>query len=114
MSGTRQKTQYSLALASRGRVISPASTFLPRLNSVEPLWYGPVCPMVWEGWRREASPYPDLQRVCDLLVSRLVDRLASQSRYSAIPWLKLDQRGTCSTPFCSKERVPPHPCLALV
>src|SRR5262245_5418213 len=21
--------------------------------------YGPVCPVVWEGWRREASPYPD-------------------------------------------------------
>ena len=21
---------------------------------------GPVCPVVWEGWRREASPYPDL------------------------------------------------------
>ena len=20
----------------------------------------PVCPVVWEGWRREASPYPDL------------------------------------------------------
>ena len=20
---------------------------------------GPVCPVVWEGWRREASPYPD-------------------------------------------------------
>ena len=28
-------------------------------NSVEPPWYGPVCPVVWEGWRREASPYPD-------------------------------------------------------
>ena len=25
-------------------------------------WYGPVCPVVWEGWRREASPYPDLGR----------------------------------------------------
>ena len=24
-------------------------------------WYGPVCPVVWEGWRREASPYPDLR-----------------------------------------------------
>jgi len=34
--------------------------FLPRLNPVEPPWYGPVCPVVWEGWRREASPYPDL------------------------------------------------------
>ena len=21
--------------------------------------YGPVCTVVWEGWSREASPYPD-------------------------------------------------------
>ena len=32
-----------------------------KLNPVEPPWYGPVCPVVWEGWRREASPYPDLR-----------------------------------------------------
>jgi len=31
-----------------------------RLNPVEPPWYGPVCLVVWEGRRREASPYPDL------------------------------------------------------
>jgi hypothetical protein len=37
--------------------------FLPRLNPIEPPWYGPVCPVVWEGWRREASPYPDLRRI---------------------------------------------------
>ena len=23
---------------------------------------GPVCPVVWEGWHREVSPYPDLRR----------------------------------------------------
>ncbi len=28
-------------------------------KSVEPPWYGPVCPVVWEGWSREAPPYPD-------------------------------------------------------
>src|SRR5205823_10373450 len=39
--------------------VFPASTFLPTLNPIEPPWYGPVCPVVWEGWRREASPYPD-------------------------------------------------------
>jgi len=33
---------------------------LPKLNPIEPPWYGPVCPVVWEGRRREASPYPDL------------------------------------------------------
>ena len=30
-----------------------------KLSPVEPPWYGPVCPVVWEGWCREASPYPD-------------------------------------------------------
>ena len=30
-----------------------------RLISIEPPWYGPVCPVVWEGRSREAPPYPD-------------------------------------------------------
>src|SRR4051794_31415028 len=29
------------------------------LNRIEPPWYGPVCPVVWEGRSREAPPYPD-------------------------------------------------------
>src|SRR3954449_10749568 len=29
------------------------------LNSIELPWYGPVCPVVWEGRSREAPPYPD-------------------------------------------------------
>ncbi|MER8549418.1 reverse transcriptase domain-containing protein [Mesorhizobium sp. M1169] len=32
---------------------------LPKPNPIEPPWYGPVCPVVWEGRRREAPPYPD-------------------------------------------------------
>ena len=32
---------------------------LPKLNPVEPPWYGPVCPVVGEGWHRQVSPYPD-------------------------------------------------------
>jgi hypothetical protein len=32
---------------------------LSQLNPVEPPWYGPVCPVVGEGWHREVSPYPD-------------------------------------------------------
>ena len=39
----------------------PGSTLLQRLNPVEPPWYGPVCQVVWEGRRREVSPYPDLR-----------------------------------------------------
>jgi hypothetical protein len=33
--------------------------FLLKLNPIEPPWYGPVCPVVWEGRHREGSPYPD-------------------------------------------------------
>ena len=29
--------------------VFPASPFLPQLNPIEPPWYGPVCPVVWEG-----------------------------------------------------------------
>jgi hypothetical protein len=36
---------------------------LPKLNPIEPPWYGPVCPVVWEGRRREVSPYPDQRRI---------------------------------------------------
>src|SRR6266404_2490756 len=39
--------------------VSPASMFLLKLNPIEPPWYGPVCPVVWEGRHREGSPYPD-------------------------------------------------------
>jgi hypothetical protein len=39
---------------------------LPKPNPVEPPWYGPVCPVVWEGWHREVSPYPD-QRPLSIL-----------------------------------------------
>src|SRR5262249_11670049 len=43
--------------------VFPASTFLPTPNPIEPPWYGPVCPVVWKGWRREVSPYPDHRRI---------------------------------------------------
>src|SRR3954462_11349146 len=33
------------------------------LNSIEPPWYGPVCPVVWEGRSREAPPYPHQQKI---------------------------------------------------
>ena len=42
---------------------------LLQLNPIEPPWYGPVCPVVWEGWRCEASPYPD-----QLMVTGYTDR----------------------------------------
>ena len=33
-------------------------------NPGEPPWYGPVCPVVWEGRHREVPPYPDLFTIC--------------------------------------------------
>jgi hypothetical protein len=39
--------------------VSPDSMSLSQLNPVEPPYTRPVCPVVWEGWRREVSPYPD-------------------------------------------------------
>ena len=51
------------ATATSTLSLSPASMFLPKLNPVEPPWYGPVCPVVWEGWHREVSPYPDHRRI---------------------------------------------------
>jgi hypothetical protein len=39
---------------------------LLKLNPIEPPWYGPVCPVVWEGWHREVSPYPDLRPEGDI------------------------------------------------
>src|SRR6478672_12395279 len=82
MRGKRQKIQYSLALEPVGqgetrsavtkgpnhswrsqqpkaRLPSNDSMSLPQRNPVEPPWYGPVCPVVGEGWHREVSPYPD-------------------------------------------------------
>ncbi len=42
-----------------GRAIASRQTPAPACVRSEPPWYGPVCPVVWEGRRREASPYPD-------------------------------------------------------
>ena len=43
-------------------------------HPAEPPWYGPVCPVVWEGRRREAPPYPDQlpqgPSVCDKMAPR--------------------------------------------
>src|ERR1700731_252968 len=49
--------------------VSPDSMSLPKLNPVEPPWYGPVCPVVGEGWHREVSPYPDPCPEADLCAS---------------------------------------------
>ena len=79
MGDMRPKIQYRLAFVTEGRgetsdadhegtesplakrdTQSPATGESHRrpLNSIEPPWYGPVCPVVWEGRSREAPPYP--------------------------------------------------------
>ncbi|MER9690184.1 group II intron maturase-specific domain-containing protein [Mesorhizobium sp. M0139] len=58
MSG-RPAVQQALRTITSSRSVSLDFMSLPELNPIEPPWYGPVCPVVWEGRRREASPYPD-------------------------------------------------------
>ena len=87
MNGKRQKIQPGLALQPRdwgepsvggsqgvepsmakSTLESPAPTdrMSPStLNPVEPPWYGPVCPVVWEGRHREVPPYPDSDPAAD-------------------------------------------------
>ena len=87
MGGKRQNIQYSLALDPPDRGESPLgghqgteppvakpdpespalaenSTPLLRPGPGEPPWYGPVCPVVWEGLHREVPPYPDQTILC--------------------------------------------------
>ena len=45
-------------------VASPDSTTQLRLNPDEPPWYGPVCPVVWEGRHCEVPPYPYQSLFC--------------------------------------------------
>ncbi len=64
--------------------VSPDSIPLSKLNPVEPPWYGPVCPVVGEGWHREVSPYPDqsvitIDRNAHLGSATLARRQDSQS-----------------------------------
>ncbi|WP_412177323.1 group II intron maturase-specific domain-containing protein [Mesorhizobium sp. ZC-5] len=61
-SGACQDTRRSnklCATITSSLTVSLDFMSLPKLNPIEPPWYGPVCPVVWDGRRREASPYPD-------------------------------------------------------
>src|SRR5262249_30066141 len=50
----------SLGLSMRTSNRSASRPCSARVSqTLEPPWYGPVCPVVWEGRRCEASPYPD-------------------------------------------------------
>src|SRR5208282_1373861 len=76
----RSNKPYATTISSRS--VFPEPMRPPKPNSVEPPWYGPVCPVVWEGWRRKASPYPDLGRNPALQVAHVYDRLPSYLRGS--------------------------------
>jgi hypothetical protein len=58
---------------------------LPKLNPVEPPWYGPVCPVVGEGWHREVSPYPDLRRKGATIPVAVRGQLATKA-VVLLPW----------------------------
>src|SRR5947209_8675314 len=65
--------------------VSPDSMSLPKLNPVEPPWYGPVCPVVGEGWHREVSPYPDHGGGSALSRTGASDRCGSLADQSVAP-----------------------------
>jgi hypothetical protein len=88
--------------------VFPECSFLGQLNSVEPPWYGPVCPVVWEGWRRETSPYPDPWHILDVPIAardyrstvfsglsrplelvRILEASACRPRSAALEWRPL-------------------------
>ena len=60
----------------------PAWLLVDGLKLTEPPWYGPVCPVVWEGGSREAPPYPNSDEgkrelptalvLCELCIDRFV------------------------------------------
>src|SRR5205085_7844520 len=66
--------------------ICPDSMSLPESNPVEPPWYGPVCPVVWEGWHREVSPYPDPRRIAAVRMNVIWDQ--SERQAAALPPLR--------------------------
>ena len=117
MGGKRQNIQYSLALDLTGRGESPLGGHqgteppvakpdpespalaepLLRLNLGEPPWYGPVCPVVWEGRHREVPPYPD------------------QCAMRRLAGLAEDAEHVCSFERVNREPVeplPPRPAVA--
>jgi hypothetical protein len=56
-----RRSNKPCAITPSTHSVFPDSTSPPKLNPVEPPWYGPVCPVVGEGWHREVSPYPNLR-----------------------------------------------------
>jgi hypothetical protein len=58
-----QRWMYGSAVGYAAIITSTHSAFLvsptfQMLNFIEPPWWGPVCPVVWEGRSREAPPIP--------------------------------------------------------
>ena len=58
--GRAESVQQALRNSYFGSLGLSESMRPPKPNSIERARYGPICPVVWEGRRREASPNPDL------------------------------------------------------
>lgn len=50
--------QQALRTITSSLSASLDSLSLPKLNPIEPPWYGPVCPVVWEGGAVRRPPIP--------------------------------------------------------
>jgi hypothetical protein len=100
---------------------------LPRLNPVEPPWYGPVRPVVGEGWHREVPPYPDQPRFPPTGVSAVSAvfggrdhiRIPIVIRIPIAPHWRLNEAGLLHTharevPFSTCRESPPEICDVLI
>jgi hypothetical protein len=76
--GDTRRSNKPCATTISTHSVSPDSMSLPKLNPVEPPWYGPVCPVVGEGWHREVSPYPDHRREAVIEQNTDADRRSTQ------------------------------------
>jgi hypothetical protein len=73
-----RRSNRTCAITTSTHSVFPDSTSPPKLNPVEPPWYGPVCPVVGEGWHREVSPYPNLPPGRDIRAAPPVDGRTGQ------------------------------------
>ena len=108
------------ATAISTRSVFPESARPPKLNSVEPPRYGPVCQVVWEGRRREASPYPDLGRSFAVPGQFWKAAILPNPAFDADLQIRLDHAGSSDSAFvvictiCASSNSHTRNCDAIV
>ena len=78
---------------------SPNLCARPSLTRSNRRGTGPVCPVVWEGWRREASPYPDPGRSFAVPGRFLKAAILPNPAFDADSQIRLDHAGSSDSAF---------------